>query len=146
MLIKNKIAKIKFIHRLVAAAFIPNPENLPCVNHKDENPSNNHVENLEWCTQKYNMNYGICVERRKRSFVKNNSFVKANATKIKNHSRGAEKSVYCISKEGNIVAFYESITFASKETNISKGHIGECCKHKRHSAGGYIWRYKDEND
>ena len=54
---KNKINKKEYIHRLVAKAFIPNPNNYPIINHKDENPSNNCVNNLEWCTQKYNMNY-----------------------------------------------------------------------------------------
>lgn len=52
------------VHRLVAEAFIHNPDNLPQVNHKDENPSNNSVDNLEWCTAKYNMNYGTVLQRR----------------------------------------------------------------------------------
>ena len=60
---KDKKRKTMYIHRLVAQAFIPNPDNLPCVNHKDENPNNNNVDNLEWCTQKYNCNYGTRVDR-----------------------------------------------------------------------------------
>ena len=60
---KDKKRTTMYIHRLVAQAFIPNPDNLPCVNHKDENPNNNNVDNLEWCTQKYNCNYGTRVDR-----------------------------------------------------------------------------------
>lgn len=54
---KNKLFKSKLVHRLVAEAFLPNPQQLPYVNHKDENKLNNNVENLEWCTQSYNMTY-----------------------------------------------------------------------------------------
>ena len=56
---KNNKQKNFYIHRLVATAFIENPDNLPVINHKDENRSNNIVDNLEWCTQKYNCNYGL---------------------------------------------------------------------------------------
>lgn len=60
---KDNIKESKLIHRLVAEAFIPNPNNYPCVNHKDENKLNNVVENLEWCTVQYNTNYGTSPER-----------------------------------------------------------------------------------
>lgn len=52
-----------FLHRLIALTWIPNPNNLPCINHKDECRTNNKVENLEWCTHEYNTNYGTCVKR-----------------------------------------------------------------------------------
>ena len=59
--------KRMLVHRVVADAFIPNPNNYPCINHKDENPANNKVENLEWCTYKYNNNYGTFAERRRKT-------------------------------------------------------------------------------
>ena len=92
------------VHRLVAQAFLPNIYNLPMVNHKDENPSNNFVDNLEWCTAKYNNNYGTAIERRLETKLKNgvikNVFPKGlkssdpklyykikDETKIKNNTR-----------------------------------------------------------
>lgn len=69
-LCKDGIIKTKTIHRLVAQAFIPNPDNLPMVNHKDEDKGNNCVENLEWCDQKYNVNYGMSQEKRKCTKIK----------------------------------------------------------------------------
>ena len=61
------------VHRLVAQAFIPNPNNLPCVNHKDENPGNNDFRNLEWCTYKYNSNYGTIKQRLSKSLSGENN-------------------------------------------------------------------------
>ena len=70
-LTKFGISKSFAIHRLVAKAFIPNPNKYPCVNHKDENPSNNCVSNLEWCTYQYNNTYGTSIERKIKTYKDN---------------------------------------------------------------------------
>lgn len=70
-LTKNGIFKRFQVHRLVAQAFIPNPDNLPQINHKDENPSNNMVDNLEWCDATYNINYGARTDRVKKTQIEN---------------------------------------------------------------------------
>ena len=63
----DKKSKMMLLHRLLAKAFIPNPNNLPCINHKDENPLNCSLQNLEWCTYKYNSNYGTCRKKIQQS-------------------------------------------------------------------------------
>ena len=73
VLCKDRIGKMYYIHRLVAQAFIPNPDRLPQVNHKDENKTNNNVENLEWCSAEYNTNYGTANDRRCESLKKRNN-------------------------------------------------------------------------
>ena len=86
---KDGISRHHFVHRLVAAAFIANENNLPQVNHKDENPANNCMDNLEWCTAKYNMNYGIHSDRSKyvaRGENKKNSKLNEQAVRfIRSH-------------------------------------------------------------
>lgn len=111
--------------RLVAEAFIPNPYGLPQVNHKDENPLNNHVDNLEWCTAEYNCNYGT-----------RNARIKANMPQ--------NKAVYQTTMSGEIVAEFPTIQEAARQTGVCAGHICDVCKGNREFANGYKWRYVDE--
>ena len=115
----NKLKKC-LIHRLVASAFIPNPLNLSDVNHRDENPSNNHVSNLEWMSHKENCRYGTKKEK-------------------------VSKKILQFTKDGKFVKEYPSAIEASRQTRISNQSIGQCCLGKIHSAGGFVWRYKEES-
>lgn len=115
---KDGKAYNKNIHRLVAEAFIPNQYNLPMINHKDENPLNNIVDNLEWCNAKYNNTYG---NRLKKSAAK------------------TSKPINQYDLEGNFIRQFKSISDAKRQTgvnNISMVLIG-----KRKKAGGSIWKY-----
>lgn len=110
------------VHRLVATAFIPNPDNLPQVNHKDENKENNHVDNLEWCTNEYNCNYGTKNER------------VANANR---------KDIYSVDKDGNIEYFHgvrqAGRILSGKESGYI--HISYVLNGKRKTAFGKQWFY-----
>lgn len=112
---KNGKRKTEYIHRLVAIAFIDNPNNLPQVNHKDEDRQNNCVDNLEWCDSKYNNNYG---------------------SRNENVSKGLSKAVFCV----ELNKTFDSITHASIETNISISCISKACSGKQKTAGKYHWR------
>lgn len=136
-------SKRLLVHRLVADAFIPNPDGLPVVNHKDESRDNNSVDNLEWCTHKYNVNYGTAPERRAKGLE---GF--RNSERIKETARKNGKAV-CIpvtqlTKAGEIVAEYASGKEASIKTGINHAHIMANCAGKGYkSAGGYRWQYKE---
>ena len=117
------------VHRLVAVAFIPNPDNLPDINHKDENRHNNHADNLEWCTKKYNVNYGNARQHLSDTH--------------RNHPN-LSMPVEQLSKNGEVLKEYQSANEASRQTGISLSGITRCCNGEKHykSAGGYRWRYK----
>ena len=116
LLSKNNNHKRFLIHRLVAEAFLENPDNLPQVNHKDENPKNNTVDNLEWCTAKYNNNYGTHNDRMRKT---------------------QGKPVVCV--ETGIV--YQSAREIKRKLGYNNTLIGACCKSKNRTAYGYHWKY-----
>ena len=112
------------VHRMVAKAFIENKDNLPEVNHKDENPENNCVDNLEWCSKIYNLEYGTGREK-----------------SIKSH----KKAVQQIDKNGIVIAEYGGVNDAARAIGKPKDatSITKCCAGKKQTAHGYKWRYKE---
>lgn len=119
-----------FVHRMVAEAFIPNPDNLPIVNHKDENTSNNCADNLEWCTYKYNSNYGTAVERRLLHRVYETGG---------DHPRA--KAVYCYDLDGNLLAEYDSVASAAKATGFNRKSISKACSGGLKKYMERVWSY-----
>lgn len=108
----------KCVHRLVAEAFLENPNHLPMVNHKDECKSNNQVDNLEWCTAQYNCLYSNVPQKM------------IEVTK---------KPVLQISLSGELVKEWESISAAARGTGILLANISRCAHGGRPTAGGYRW-------
>lgn len=117
---KNNKLKRCSVHRLVAMAFIPNPQGLPVVNHKDENKANNIVENLEWCTVAYNTAYKGGLERR-------------------GNKRRVPVNQYTL--DGIFVQRWSCALNAAKALGISRGNIVSCCTGKRNKTGGFAWKY-----
>lgn len=124
--INHKLTRY-LVHRLVALLFIPNPEHLPYVNHKDENKKNNYVGNLEWCTAHYNVNYG-------------NNIRKIRHTKM---TRGLTTPIYAISTKNNQAFYFESVKFASKVLNVGERNISNCLKETTRSLNGFVFIEKD---
>lgn len=100
------------VHRLVAKAFLPNPKNLPQVNHRDENKLNNRVDNLEYCSAQYNIDYS-----RSKEVV--------------------QKDL----KTGEVIAVFKSTGEAERQTGVDNASIAHCCNGKQSSAGGFGWAY-----
>lgn len=126
----NKYTKVylkgkqKLIHRLVAEAFLPNPNNYPCINHKNEIKDDNMMDNLEWCSYKYNNNYNNKGDRIAKSKWK----------------------VICqYDTNMNLIKEWASIKEASDNMNIEHSNIIACCKGRQKTSYGFIWRYKEAN-
>lgn len=122
----NGVKKTKYVHRLVAEAFIPNPNNLPCVNHKDENKSMNVVWNLEWCDYSYNLTYGTLPIRFREKRI---------------NRKDMSKHVIQMTLDGSVIAEYPSAREAERVTGIKCQNIGQCCLGRRKTASGFKWKY-----
>lgn len=122
---KNGEVKSETIHTLIADAFIPNPDNLPCVNHIDENRANSVLSNLERCTYSYNNAYGCACAKRKETMRRN--------------SEGKHKIIYQFDLSGNLVATYKG---GVTQTEEKLGYlIGDCLTGKSKTAHGYVFSY-----
>lgn len=134
---KNNRGKHKTLHRLFAEAYIPNPDNLPCINHKDEDTMNYSLDNLEWCTQSYNQNYGTANERR--------------GPKISKALSGRPKPWIAEQKGIPIIAIdslgcetrYPSAREAARQLRLDQSTITAVLRGRRKSTGGYRFCYSD---
>ena len=129
-LYNNRVQKCRTLHSLIAEAFIPNPEGFPCVNHKNGNRIDNRLENLEWVT--YSGNNYHAVRELGRSSPWKGKYGKNNP-----HS----KPVVQLSKDGAIIAKYESAKDAARKMGTSQGRISDCCRGEKKYHLGYIWKY-----
>lgn len=109
------------VHRLIAQTYIPNPENKPQVNHKDENKQNNCVNNLEWVTISENVNYG---------------------TRSSRAGKTIGKPVYCVELDKT----FDTLTAAAQELGMSAASISRCCKGRTETYGGYHWQFAQRED
>ena len=117
-LCENNKRKHLYLHRIIATAFIDNPDEKPCVNHIDENKLNNDLSNLEWCTVRENLIHG---------------------TRTKRAAEKCFKKVIQLDLNDNVLNEFESMTQAEQETGVFVSNISSCCNGKVKSAGGFKW-------
>lgn len=133
----NGVSKRTFVHRMVAIAFVSNPNNKPHVNHMDSNHTNNSSSNLEWVTHKENIRHAINKGRFDESFFATNR-------KFANDRESKKRAVIGTSRGGRTIRF-NSIQDAGRYFGGRAGDICRCCKGERKTAQGYSWKYDDSD-
>lgn len=131
----------RFVHRLVAEAFIPNPYNKTDVNHIDCVPTNNNAENLEWTTHSENMLWAVKCGRFEHLKEQRSKRGKAIIEKAREY---VKRKICLIDENGNVIKRYNTITDACKEYGLDHGGVTKCCQGKYKTCGGYRWRYADD--
>ena len=145
-LCKNGKLKQYMIHRLVAKAFIPNPDNKEQVNHINEIKTDNRAENLEWCDRSYNVNYGTRIEKQKQTCIENGIYEKANKKRMESDGYKNRKSkgtkVYC----EELDRVFPSIQSIEDEFGYCRTNISYCLRHVKNqqTAYGMHWYYYEE--
>ena len=135
--------KSYYVHRLVAQAFIPNPNNFPEVNHKDETRTNNRVDNLEWCTRKYNAHYGTAQKRQTENRVYMALSIE-HKEKISKQLRN-KNPVLRLSLNGELVKKYDCVFDAAKDIGKSTSNIHRCANGGSKTAYGHVWKWVEDS-
>lgn len=133
----NGKSKLYLVHRLVAEAFLENPNGYEFVNHKDENKANNRADNLEWCTKSYNATYSLELHpERKTAYARFFGGKRFNGKPPKHTEK-----VLQYSKSGELLNEFSDVVDANAKTGIKNCAIIACCKGKQKTAFGYIWKF-----
>lgn len=152
-LTKDGTTKGTYVHRIVAEAFIPNPDNLPMVNHKDEDKSNNFVDNLEWCTAAYNSTYGSAIERsseKKRGVPLSEKHKEDIAKSLKGYYKShtsasighiSEKRKSVVGRRDGEAIRFPSVKDAAIAVKGARSNITRSCNSKTKTAYGYKWSW-----
>ena len=126
----KKDRKLVKVHRMIALAFLDNPHNLPQINHKDEDKTNNRLENLEYCDGRYNINYGTAIERAKSTFFK------SYTEKV--------RRIIQYKQDGSVVQVFKNMFEATSKTGYTSNSISLCCNGYCKTCHGYVFKYEGD--